>query len=120
MTWKAVLLSAALMFGTAGIGLAAQTSGTATKSSNSTASTSATSSTERIHHEMGTVDSMTGSQLVISRNTKNNKQENVTFMLEPSTKKTGTIDKGTHVEVYYKTQNNQHVATEVKAEAAKS
>jgi hypothetical protein len=113
MSWKALAITAALMFGTAGIALAGQTT-----TQSKTATTTNTASTT-VHHEMGTVASMTNSDLVLSHEYKG-KAESTKFMLDPSTKKEGAIDKGARVEVYYKTENHQHVATEIKAEAKKS
>jgi hypothetical protein len=68
----------------------------------------------KVHHEWGVVDSMTDTDLVLTHTYKG-KTENVTFKLDPNTKKVGTVDKGSHVEVYYKMENGEHVATEVKA-----
>ena len=114
MNWKALVLTVALMFGTAGIALAGQAS---TQSKTTTTTTKTT--TAAMHHQMGTVASMTTSDLVLSHEYKG-KTESTKFMLDPSTKKEGTIDKGAKVEVYYKTENHQHIATEVKAESKKS
>jgi hypothetical protein len=93
--------------------LAAQTSsqGNAAKSSNTTKTT--------VHEEMGTVSSLTSSELVLAHTVKG-KQEQTTFKLDSSTKKEGTIDKGAHVAVYYKDQNSERIATEIKAEPKKS
>jgi predicted RNA-binding protein (virulence factor B family) len=68
---------------------------------------------------MGTISSLTSSELVLSRSVKG-KQEETTFKLESTTKKEGAIDKGAHVAVYYKDQNHERIATEVKAEPKKS
>jgi hypothetical protein len=97
------------MLATGAAALAAQTSSqsSSTKSSN-TANTT-------VHEEMGTVHSLTSSELVLSHTVKG-KQEETTYKLDSSTKKEGTIEKGTHVAVYFKDQNHQRIATEVKAE----
>ena len=47
-------------------------------------------------------------------------QEETTYKMEPSTKREGTIAKGTYVTLYYKDQNHERMATEVKAEHKKS
>lgn len=103
------ILSAAFMLLGGGTALAAQTS-----SHNNVKKAEPT-----VHEEMGTVSSMTSSELVLSHMVKG-KQEETTFKLDSSTKKEGTIDKGAHVAVYYKDQDHERVATEVKAEPKKS
>ena len=50
----------------------------------------------------------------------NDKQKETTFKLDSSTKKEGTINKGAHVTVYYKNQNHERIATEIKVEPKKS
>ena len=56
-----------------------------------------------VHHESGVVDSITSSDLTLSHTYKG-KTEKMTFNLDPSTKKIGTIDQGSSVVVYYKTK----------------
>jgi hypothetical protein len=104
-------LSAALLLATGGVALAAQTS--KQPSSNAT-STSATT-----HEEIGTVTSMTNSDLVLSHMHKG-KEESTTFKMDANTKKEGTIDKGARVAVYFTDQNHERIATKVKAEPKKS
>ena len=116
MNWKALILSVALVFGTAGVALAGQTS---TQSKTTTSTTTTNNTKMAVHHEMGTIASLTASDLILSHK-YNGKQESTTFMLNPSTKKQGTIDKGARVEVYYKFENHQRIATEVKSEGTKS
>ena len=106
---KSLILSAALMFAAGGAALAAQT--TTTKTS--------TNAHLALHKEMGTVSSLTNSDMVLTHTVKG-KQEKTTFKLDSNTKKEGTIDKGTHVVVYFKDQNHERTATEVKAEPTKS
>ena len=107
---RTVIVGAALMLITGGAALAAQASSqtTSTKSSNTANATG--------HEEMGTVSSLTSSELVLL----NDKQKETTFKLDSSTKKEGTINKGAHVTVYYKNQNHERIATEIKVEAKKS
>jgi hypothetical protein len=103
-----VVAAAVLLIG--GVTLAAP----AAKKQTSATSTSTNTMKMSVHHELGVVDSITSSDLTLSHTYKG-KTENVTFKLDPSTKQVGTIDKGAHVEVYYKNENGEHVATEVKA-----
>jgi hypothetical protein len=110
---KSLIFGAAFMLMTGGAALAARTS----SQSNSTKSSNTANAT--VHEETGTVSSLTGSELVLAR-TVNGKQEETTFKLDSNTKKEGTIDKGAHVAVYYKDQNHERIATEIKVEAKKS
>jgi hypothetical protein len=104
---RTLILTAAFMLVGGGTALAAQTSShnNATKSTNMPEAT--------VHEEMGTVSSMTSSELVLSHTVKG-KQEETTFKVESSTKKEGKIDQGAHVAVYYRDQNHERIATEVK------
>jgi hypothetical protein len=110
---RTIILSAAFMLVGGGTALAAQ----ASSHNNATKSTNMAEAT--VHEEMGIVSSMTSSELVLSRTVKG-KQEQTTFKLDSSTKTEGKIDQGTHVAVYYKDQNHERNATEVKAEPKKS
>jgi hypothetical protein len=105
-------LSAALLLATGGVALAAQTS---KQPSSNTTSTSATTT----HEEIGTITSMTNSDLVLSHTYKG-KEESTTFKMDSNTKKEGTIDKGARVAVYFTDQNHERIATKVKAEPKKS
>lgn len=96
-----------------GVTLAAPTAKqTASTSSNSTMTKA------KVHHAFGMVDSMTDTDLTVTHTVKG-KTESLAFKLDSSTKKVGTIDKGSHVEVYYKLENGDNVATEVKAVKSK-
>lgn len=118
---KAVLITALLL----GAGAAAQTAKTpaqssAAKSTTTQSTTTTPSSAEpATHHEIGTVSSVTGSELVLSREFKG-KTVTTTFMLNSGTKKDGTINRGERVEVSYHNRDNQHLATEVKPETKSS
>ena len=106
-------LTGALLLATGGVALAAQTS----KEPNSkTTSNTATGTT---HEEIGTITSMTNSDLVLAHTYKG-KQESTTFKMDANTKKEGTIDKGARVAVYFKDENHERIATKVKAEPKKS
>lgn len=68
----------------------------------------------KMHHESGTIQSITDTDLTISHTYKG-KTENLAFKIDTSTKKVGNVDTGARVEVYYKNENGDHVATEIKA-----
>ena len=65
----------------------------------------------------GTVVSFSATSLVVSRGTKG-KMTETSFVLTPETKQEGTLKEGVHVEVHYRMENNQKVATKVEAHAA--
>jgi hypothetical protein len=109
--WKSLIVTAALLFAGGGVALAAQSSTQSTANKTTTA-------TSAIHEEVGTVSSISNSELVLSHMVKG-KEENTTFKLDTMTKKDGKIDKGAHVAVSYKDENHERVATEVKVEAKK-
>jgi hypothetical protein len=71
-----------------------------------------------IHEVTGMVSSVTGSQLVLDHKWKG-KDEKTTFMLNPDTKKEGSIMKGDRASVYYHVENKQRVATDVKVSESK-
>jgi hypothetical protein len=111
---KMLTLAAALVL-TAGVALAIQaktTSPTTTKASVHTASTSA------VHHQMGTVASVTSNELVLDHTWKG-KQEKTKFTLDSTTKKEGAVKQGDHVVVYYHLEKGQRIATELKASTNK-
>jgi hypothetical protein len=120
--WKALIVAAALALGTSGFALAARTNtpaSTNSKTATSTAKTATSTAKTVTHHEMGTIDSITDSDLVLTHK-YNGKVENTKFVVNADTKKDGTIDKGSEATVYYKFSNHQRVATEIKAEPKKS
>ena len=67
------------------------------------------------HAAKGVVKSMDATSLVVTE-----KGKDVTYVLDPSTKKEGDPAVGSNVTVMYKTEGTQHVATDVKASAAKA
>ena len=67
------------------------------------------------HSAKGVVKSMDATSLVVTE-----KGKDVTYVLDPSTKKEGDPAVGSNVTVMYKTEGTQHVATDVKASAAKA
>jgi len=104
---------AVLILGCAAAASAARTT-TPTKTD---AKKSATNMTA--HHMMGTVASITDSDLVLEHEWKGKKEE-TKFALDANTKKEGDIAKGCHATVTYEMQNKERKATEVKVTAMKS
>ena len=70
------------------------------------------------HEASGTVVSASATSLVISHKVKG-KDEQMTFVLNPETKKEGKIDTGSHATVHYRVENSENIATTVKGSAAK-
>jgi len=66
------------------------------------------------HSAKGVVKSMDATSLVVTE-----KGKDVSYVLDASTKKEGDPAVGSTVTVMYKTEGTQHVATDVKAAAAK-
>lgn len=67
----------------------------------------------------GTIVSFTDTNLVLSQTTKGKKTE-TTFVLTPETRRVGNLAVGARAEVHYRTENNQNIATWVRAEQASS
>jgi hypothetical protein len=111
---KVFIVGAALALLTSGVTLAAASHSATNATKNSTTNAKST-----IHHEVGTVNSVDKSDLVLAHSYKG-KTQDVTFVLNSNTKKDGTISKGERVRVYFKNDNNKHVATEVKPIETKS
>ncbi|HXE76601.1 MAG TPA: DUF5666 domain-containing protein [Candidatus Xenobia bacterium] len=65
----------------------------------------------------GTVVSHTATSLVVSHGAKG-KMTETSFVLTPETKMEGALKDGAHVEVHYRIENSQNVATKVEAPAA--
>jgi predicted porin len=101
------------LFLIAGGAMAVQTSGTSSAKQENTKATSST-----IHHEMGTVASVTANELVLDHTWKG-KDEKTKFTLDSATKKEGNVAQGDHVTIYYHLENGQRVATELKTSSAK-
>lgn len=80
---------------------------------------STTATKPAVHHMMGTVTSVTDSDLVIEHEWKGKKEE-TKFALDSSTKKEGDITKGCHATVTYEMENKERKATEVKVAAMKT
>ena len=65
----------------------------------------------------GTVVSFSASSLVVSHEVKGNKTE-VVFVLNPETQQEGKLAVGEKVTVHYRMENNENVATRVRAHMA--
>jgi len=105
-----VLTFALLLIG--GTAFAAGTAGT-NEAKQATQSASQQTPKPTIHHRIGTVASVTGSELVLEHTYKG-KEEKTKFVLNTDTKKEGNIEQGSHATVYYHFENKERVATEVK------
>jgi hypothetical protein len=102
-----LLTTAAGFILSAGVAMAAM------PTTNSSKTDVATSSKTATHHLMGTISSVSASDLVVSHK-YNGKQEESTFVINSSTKKEGSLAKGDLATVYYQTSNKRNVATDVK------
>ena len=111
--WRVFIVGAALAFFTTGATLAAHSATNTTKTATNT------NAKATVHYEVGTVNSISDSALVLAHNYKG-KTQDVNFVLNSTTKKDGMINKGERVRVYFKNENSKHVATEIKPAATKS
>ncbi|HUI74238.1 MAG TPA: hypothetical protein VLX32_04800 [Candidatus Acidoferrum sp.] len=115
---KFVPFLAVLILGFAAV-VSAATKTAPSKAQSTSTSKSTTATKTAVHHLMGTVSSVTDSDLVVEHAWKGKKEE-TKFTLDSNTKKEGDITKGCHVTVAYELQNHQRTATEVKVSAMKS
>ncbi|MGB8457567.1 MAG: hypothetical protein WCE50_07595 [Candidatus Acidiferrum sp.] len=111
-----VLLAAALLLCSEGATIAART--TSPKDAKSKTTTQEKAKTA-VYHRMGTISSVTDSDLVLEHKWKG-KEESTKFVLNSDTKKEGTLDKGEMATVYYHMADKQRIATEVKVTQPKS
>lgn len=113
--WKVLLVSATLALFTGGVTLAAK----AHPANNPSKSSTTTNAKATVHSETGTVNSITNSDMVLEHSYKG-KTHDVKFVVNSDTKQDGTIKQGEHVRVYFKHENGQRIATEVKPVPTKS
>jgi len=117
---KLVALVAGTAIALAGTGFASQTK-SASPSSAPSAKQEAKKADKGGSKEMsvtrGTIKSISDTQLVLERKTKAGSKD-MTFVLNASTQKQGDLKVGEHAVVHYRTENNQEIATMVKAEKA--
>jgi hypothetical protein len=71
------------------------------------------------HSARGTITSIDANQLVITEKVQG-KDKQDTFAMNSATQKTGNPTVGSPVTVQYKTENNQNVATSVRARPVKA
>jgi hypothetical protein len=98
---------------TAGIGIAGRTSGTSSAKQMPQSATH-TGAKLTVQHDVGTVSSVTVSELTLDHTWKG-REEKTKFTLDSDTKKEGRIEQGEHVIVYYHLEKGQRVATDLKA-----
>jgi hypothetical protein len=70
------------------------------------------------HTTNGTVKSVDATSLVITKS--GGKAQEMTFALDPSTQKQGTVEVGSMVTVHYKTEGSTMTATAITAKPAKT
>jgi hypothetical protein len=116
---KLFSLLAVLILGCATAVCAASKTAPAKAKSTAPTNKSTTATKPAVHHIMGTVSSVTDSDLVVEHEWKGKKEE-TKFALDSNTKKEGDITKGCHVSVAYEMQNKERTATEVKVSEMKS
>ncbi|HKW55721.1 MAG TPA: hypothetical protein VJN42_00055 [Candidatus Acidoferrum sp.] len=110
-----ILLAAALLFCGEGAMIAAQTTPKKADSKTNTQEKAKPAT----YHRMGTISSVSGSDLVLQRKYKG-KEETTKFVLNSDTKKEGSLDKGEMATVFYHMDKKERVATEVRVTQAKS
>ena len=110
-----VMFAAALFLCGEGATLAAGT----TSPKSATAKTTTEKAKPAVYHRMGTISSVSDSDLVLEHKWKG-KEENTKFVLNSDTKKDGTLSKGDMATVYYHMDKKQRIATEVKVTPPKS
>jgi hypothetical protein len=103
---------------TAAVTSAAQTGGTSS-SKPATPSTTQAMDKAAVHHEMGTVSSLSATELVLEHKWRG-KEVKTTFTLDSNTKKEGSISRGEEVTIYYHHEKGERIATEIKASQTKS
>lgn len=125
---NAMMLAASLVLvcGTAVAARTMQTKDTKATTPTTTATTTTTAKSDTktetkavLHHEMGTIEAVTDSNLTLDHTYKG-KEEKTTFVLDSSTKKEGDVAKGDRATVYYHLSKKDRIATEVKVMTPKS
>ena len=109
------LLALALIF--SGVTLSAQTAAPAPKKAPAATATKAPAAAAKVATATGTITSIDATKLVLSH-TVSGKSQEMTFVLNPETKREGTLAAGGKVSVRYHAENNDQVATTVRAVTA--
>lgn len=107
------LLALALIF--SGVTLSAQTAAPAPKTAPTATAKKAPAATAKV--ATGTITSIDATKLVINH-TVSGKSQEMTFVLNPGTKREGSLAAGGKVSVRYSTENSDHVASSVRAVTA--
>jgi hypothetical protein len=107
------MLALAVIF--SGATLSAQTVAPAPKKAPAAAAKKAPATTDKT--ATGTITSIDATKLVLSHMVKG-KSEAMTLVLTPETKREGTLTAGGKVSARYRTENNDQVATSVRAVTA--
>jgi hypothetical protein len=68
----------------------------------------------KVYEQKGTVSEVSGTSLVLLHRA-NGKKKQIHFRLTSNTKRQGMVDKGSKVEVFYRSKNGERIATLVKA-----
>jgi len=110
-----VMFTAALLLCGGGTTLSART----TSPKTTTPKTTTEKAKLTVYHRMGTISSVSDSDLVLEHKWKG-KEESTKFVLNTDTKKEGTLNKGEMATVYYHMDKKQRIATEVKVTQPKS
>jgi hypothetical protein len=69
------------------------------------------------HTVVGTITSIDSNHVVINEKVKG-KDQSMSFKLDSSTQKTGSLDNGAPVTIQYRTENSENVATSVRQRTA--
>jgi hypothetical protein len=93
-------------------------SSTAAAQSASSSSGAKTTKSAATHATRGVIKSVNDTSLVISRSARSG--GDMTFVLDPSTERVGTMDVGSTVDVRYRTEAKHHLATAVTVVHAKA
>ncbi len=88
--------------------------GTAKSSKSNYTKTTKTTAETKTHQATGTISSVDANSLTLSHKVKG-KEEQTTFVMNDQTKKEGDLKSGEKVTVHYKKENDQNVATIVRA-----
>ena len=90
----------------------------AAQSTHSKSSSAPKAKHEATHAIKGVIKTVDDKTLVVSQNAKTGHE--MTFVLDPSTERTGTMSVGSTVDVRYRTEAKRHIATAVTVISEKS
>lgn len=78
----------------------------------------AVKSEAKTHEASGTISSFTETKLVLTHKVSG-KDEQMNFVLDPSTQRKGTLAAGAHAVVNYRVENKENIATKVEVQEMK-